>query len=460
MPSSCTFAGVPFLLPSPEAEEALELRLPLAEARITLAERAWSGWSTAGLTYPHRFPARPSLALNQFFYPTQISRWGEFNGLIDQDGYDAITGSQFTSTGNPAGTFSIVQDDQTISTSMFCLPPRPLFKADAATGLYLVTLVDQRFYLQWQNAGVLNGGAWDGLLSDIASLIGITLGQVSSNPAYGTAHPHSAFRSRYDNAALMMDAVCFNTGRVIVRKFDGSYYAQDVTLAKSTYPSSSPSLLAGGDFNQGFATDGSKNYALNSILPNKVVVSFPRYATGCSPQPGYSGVDRSHIPFPQTEGNRYTIEKNIADYQPDYVGFTGTMTFHTTAEAYSANGSGTPVNLTQLTDLAGRIAQDYYAWQVQSLDETTCGIYPWVPDGINDLLVTVTRDKAYTRIQRKPYNFMVEEFCHHFPPPGSSSSSSSCGNYVNCIRVCNDGVTAYLYPGTPGEQFYLSTVGC
>jgi hypothetical protein len=128
------------------------------------------------LRYPLRWPDRPQLKLNEFFYPTHASRWGEFNGVIDQAGYEAILTTCFPQSGtNPApATFTLKQEDQdnntfTFSTQMFCLPPRPLAVSDQTTGLFLITLVDQRYYLQFTDAGVVNPNvSWDTLLTNVA----------------------------------------------------------------------------------------------------------------------------------------------------------------------------------------------------------------------------------------------------------------------------------------------------
>src|SRR5690349_5324635 len=158
MASSCTFAGVPFLLPTEELEKVLADRLPLDDVRISTPERSWPGSASVGLAYPLRWPERPKLRLNDFFYPTHASRWAEFNGVVDQSGYETILATCFSDGGttNPApADFTMSQDDLAsgfntpITTQLFCLPPRPVFLADQSTGLYLVTLVDQRYYFQW-----------------------------------------------------------------------------------------------------------------------------------------------------------------------------------------------------------------------------------------------------------------------------------------------------------------------
>jgi hypothetical protein len=113
--------------------------------------------------------------------------------------------------------------------------------------------------------------------------------------AYGKPHPDSAFHSRYDNGAMLLDAVAWNTGRVVVRKLDGTYYAMN--HATSAANQGDPDILAGGDLTADFSPTGNTNLAPNAMLPEKVTVTFPFKQASL----GYKHADTQHLPYPLAE---------------------------------------------------------------------------------------------------------------------------------------------------------------
>jgi hypothetical protein len=396
--------------------------MPLDQFRISVAERLWPGPAALGIAYPLRFPERPKLKLNEFFYPTHASRWGEFNGVMDQAGYDIIMETCFPDDGttNPTtATFTLSQVnlanglETTVETEMFCLPPKPLVLPDQKAGLYLITLVDQRYFLQWTTAGKLDTGtSWDGLLTAVASRLNIDM-SLDSGGNYGNPHPDSDLYSPYINGALLLDAIAWNTGRVIVRQWDGTYYAQNYSTAAGLV--GDPDRLSGGDFTADLTTDNSKNLSPNAILPEKVTVTFPFYVD-CM---GYKTSPTPHVPFALTAADVYKVDVMLTDVFPDseYTGFQGAKVFHDTAPAFLTLPTDTmPYNDSNLQTLARQIATDFYNWQTTGLEEVAVSIFDAQPEGIHDLYFLWDRDHCLTRIQRKPLNFMCEEFQHYFTP--------------------------------------------
>jgi hypothetical protein len=423
MASSCTFADVPFLLPIAEAEDYFALRLPLGDFRLNQPERVWPGPNQIGLTYPvSGYPKRPDLRLNQFYYPTHIQRWGEWNGLVDLAGYNAIQSTCFIEAGPQTATFEMSQDGiGSISTPMFCLSLKPIATGSTTNQMFLCTLVDGRYFLQYTNAAIPStGGGWDSMLASVASGLSITLTYDTCATAYALPHPMSDIVAQYANAAVLLDAIAANTGRVIVRNWDGSYYCQNISTANDV--DNDPDLLAGGDLTDSFGTVGT-NYAVNALLPNQVQVTFPLYLV---PSLEYLNAETTHVPFPRTQGAVWVVTVPISTAFPGWSGFNGTKTFRTTAEAYICSaGDASPLNASAINELAVQIATDYYTWQYEGLEESTPGIFKWNLEGINDLLFSWNKNKTWTRIQRKPYNFGVEEFNHHFTLATCSTSSSS-----------------------------------
>jgi len=182
---------------------------------------------------------------------------------------------------------------------MYMLPPRPLGEtAGLVDGLYLVTLVDERYWWQYVSASLLGSGdyTWDSLLIELESALGITLAYDPIPLVYGTPEYDSYFWTNIESAAALLDAVAYNIGRVVVRRYDGTYEldtpAESVVIAQTNRGDVNQLYrVAGGDlFLQSGTTalpvKGLDN-SRNTVVPAGVTVTFPLYVVGDDPVPHF-----------------------------------------------------------------------------------------------------------------------------------------------------------------------------
>lgn len=449
MSFNLTYAGVPLCDETPEQREWLAQSLPIdIPQSLTLDQRSWPGPKLLGLTYPFRYP-ESDYKIGDFFYPTGASRWSEFNAVITQREYDLIVAAAFLGSNFPplSQPFVMQQDNVTLTTSLYTLPPKPLAKFGTLPGLYLLTLVDERYYFQNFSAGrltITDSTTWTSLISNLASVLGISLTLTTPIESdYGQPHPDCELTSNYENAALLLDACLTNIGRDLVRNFDGTYAAPTFAESAATVAANRllrTQVLAGGDFLQTLLTNGNANLTVEAILPASVTVTFPKRVIGTN---AYVNPVASHVPYGRVQGDvvAKTFTLSDAGFSAYGSGTPGSKTLHDTAEAWLyASTDSTAANDSQLTTLALKLAEDFYMNQIEGTDVSFPLIAAWTPEGFHDLMFRWNCDRCYTRILRDAYNLGVEEMLHHFvSPPASSSSSSSSGNGVSVVTAvsCN-----------------------
>lgn len=322
--------------------------------------------AVARQTIPYN-PPTFKVKINDFYYPMGASRWSVFRGLatstlaktiiqaLTETGAFSTPGaSQSTlptwqaapfvmqaaavSPNNPQGAV----DNYTITTPMYMLPPRPLAEHGAQfDGLYLITLVDERYYWQSNSDSIQidQTSTWDSLLQQIALNLNINLNFNIIPPLYGSPEPDTQLWTNEENTAVLFDAIATNIGTTVVRNFDGSYqlwtpvdsfgvvqanllamaanYSPSTLLSgflqpgQTGYPTNPyPARTAGGDlFNSGTGTNlpiGDLSLVRNAVIPaNGVDVVFPSYVAGDDPVPHFSN-------------RRYQNQRPSAWYEESY----------------------------------------------------------------------------------------------------------------------------------------------
>lgn len=430
-----TFADITLRLDSQQIQDSLESNLSLEDMRLTVPDRSWVGPGLLGITRPLHQVSRPKARIGQLWYPTGASRWCEGFFLLGQDEYKALTKKL-----SPDQAFPFVMGD--FKTNLYALPIRPLNTIKGKNGLYLLHVVDERYFWQFQNAGVPSVDNWSDLVTDICTELGISLA-LNPEDEYGLPHNKSDWISQYENAAILLDAALKCVGRTFVRQLDATYEALTPQESNAQAESNKPKIrLAGGDYR-----DDANNLTAGATVAEQVVVTFPKRLTGGNNP--YINAQTDHIPYARNLGDLHTVPITIADAGWDqYKGYPYTETFHCLADAYFVTESDTTaVNQDQLNTLALALATSYYDEQLLSgLDESYPAIVvPGKYEGLHDYLYfwheaepskglrpspeqeqeKKREARIYTRVSRKPYNWFSDvEFLHHFRLPGSSSSVS------------------------------------
>lgn len=377
-------------------------------------------------TLPYHLPDRQP-RLGQLLWPTGASRWTVGRFLMAGSDVQRLRDLAYNgATGYKALQF-ILDDGTTsngnanrIKTDLFMLPPRPLDQIHNEEQLYLLTLVDERYFWQQVAADVeVDAGTttWAGLYAAIATALGVTITVDAVEAAY--LKPGAELSSRYDRLPQMLDMVCYCSGRRLVRSLDGTLTAQNpVNALLSQRQQLTKWGKEGGGLLAFDRNIGVHRCDLKPLVPDEVLVTFPVMAG-------------SPLELP------YTIAVTLTSLDlPEFLGITARDGSQIIRTSVTASGSGTPTNNTELTALAQRIATDWYRWQLGRQDTRFAGIVPYDPEGVSDHICWQhTEEDCYTRVQRGPWNDTNADMDIH----GSYGSLYGC-----CGGVYYDGSTTYI----------------
>lgn len=419
----------------------------------------------------------PSISIGDWYYPTTASRWSVFRGLATSTAVAAMIEATNFSQGQGCipETF-IMQCDPLIaqpmirlndpavatvpgvlpqtpanryrlSSQMYMLPPRPLADhGQQFDGLYLVTLVDERYYFQNTPVSlkVRRGTTWTSLINQCANALNI-LTVVDIPAVFQAPEPDSHLWSSMESAAVLLDAIAYNIGDIVVRTLDGRYnflYSyESQTIAKTNRGNATQVLrLAGGEI----ISSGIGNKVRNEIIPEAVKVTFPKYVIGNDPVPHFLNSrylnPRPTSWFEESFGDDYVVTVPIAsgngvflqnpfvrDFAP-LSGLTGVRnyfhTIHDTAKAlYNSEflaATTVPINNAGLVNLSMELGASYFQYQtLEALDEVYPGTYNWIPEGYHDLIWTFSAraGRACTRVMKTQWNQSVKDMQHGTPPP-------------------------------------------
>lgn len=387
----------------------------------------------------HGRPLRPKL--NTLYWPTDASRWacGLFlanttnkNKMLTAIGLDNERKELLIAEpepDNPGGGTSS-KNPPGIALQMHMLPPRPLVvrnlveggefdpevDGDEPEGLWLIPLVDCRWYWQWKNTGNFSPAeTWTDQFSTLASLLGITL-NVDDIASEYLCPGKSVLTRQYDNAAVLLDALAHSVGRRVVFDWaaDNGNRAQEAepdTFRLMAYDEGNlvkrdqnvKRTVAGLTRFNGYDVAGDQFDDQNegAVLPESVIVTFRKRENAVA-----------------VENEFYTVE--VAATEVGWHTYTADATkiFRDSAFADFTTGPD-PDNLYDLESLATRIATDFYESQAYMHDRTFASIQwiddtPWL-DYVEYSLGRRRADGTYeaqTREHGNGYNLGMEELWH------------------------------------------------
>ena len=228
-----------------EAESFIRKYIPTT-AYMPWLRDSWPGYGLSALSYPNGFRPEPKFELNTFRWPTGASRWAYGHFLAASSQVSSIAEKAYGQNGSfnlvdfklGSETIQPGKDGttigETVSTQVYVLAPVPLsqyisFDYDQ---LYLLTIVDQRYFWWWKNMGdvaISSSTTWSSLYSTISSALGITFTNDTIDPAY--LAPSTMFALPYEPIPRIFDAVAFNVGQRVVVSYDGTVKAQNYTTA-------------------------------------------------------------------------------------------------------------------------------------------------------------------------------------------------------------------------------------
>lgn len=383
----------------------------------------------------------PEVGIGRWYYPNGASRWSVFRGLMTSamvkqvmDTTGGIGPASFVMQASPDSPATYSSDSYKITTQMYFLPPRCLGEHGGSfPGLYLVTLVDDRWYFQGTKVTLhpTSSTTWQDLIEELATALDVTINHTDIDSVYLQPEPDSQLWCNELNAGPLLDAIAYNIGRVVVREYDGTYSLLTWTetqtrIATNRGDDRSVVRMAGGDiFTSGVNLPvGNLAPARNTIIPQRIDVSFPKYITGNDPVPHFANIRTSgNQPtawWEDSYGSTFVVPVGVSGSSVNVSGLTGTSTniISTTCKAtyaLEANLSGQPVNYSGCKALAYKLAGDMYdSLVIPRLDEVYPGTYAWTPEGGHDLIFTYSERlrQGSLRVRRCEWNSSPDEFQH------------------------------------------------
>ena len=318
---------------------------------------------------------------------------------------------------------------------MRMLPPACVGETQGtADGLYLVTLVDERFFFGGVpvTLNLSDSPTWAAVLTTIGTALGITVTVDPTVPAvYERPAPDSQFWTNRQEAVTLLDAVAANLGCTFVRSLAGAYalvrHATSSSIA-ATNAGKFGLRTAGGDYfhpASGLPT-GSLWAARNPVTPAAVNVVFPYYVAGDDPvphvlNPRYTA-DRPTSMHEESLAASYTLAVPVSSGGSFVSGVTGVgqETIHVAGKAVLSSEYllGSPSNASGVLSLAMAVAGDRYAYVGgTSLDVVAPGTLSLLMDGTHDIVWTYSARKkqATTRMVRCPWTATVDRMQHDAP---------------------------------------------
>ncbi len=401
------------------------------------------------------FPSA-EVRIGDWYYPNGAARFSVFRGLASSnmaksmlEATQGTTPQRFIMKNFPfkqgAGARNKQDSTFTLDTYMYMLPPRAMAEHGGQfDGLYLITLVDERYF--WQNSPVIlnvkQTTTWDDLINSIQEALVIDFDYSTIPIAYNKPESDSQLWTQMPNAAVLLDAIGYNIGKRLVRNLNSTY--DFLTFCESqartlTNRGDIRELVrtAGGDMFQSGGTLKAGNLfkSKNSVVPREINMVYPQYVQGDDPVPHFVNKryqnQRASSWYEDSYGGTYTITVPIESGTPTpplsgclslsgLIGVDGHLINNTAKALYSEEAliSGTPLNYSGLVALSMQIAEDLYGSTIiTALDEVYPGTVNLALEGLHDVVWTYSArvKQATTRVLRTEWNSNVQELQHSAP---------------------------------------------
>jgi len=428
-----SYGGVELLYADDGVSEYLERYAPLSDMRDLASwanlhdgHHRLKGNNANGTTvFRPCYPNPPQLRVNQLYWPTGATRFALGYFLVDDDGKRTIEANVLASNGTLSPLLFTADYDQTLNLNLYTLAPRPIFTGGECP-LWLLTLVDERYFWQYRNLGdteFTTSSTWDNVYATLATALGVPIDVDAGSSSYLQPDPSELTR-RYDNPAVMLDAVAHSLGQRVVRDFNGTVAAQGWDNAKVTQAEN----FSGAAFTPWSGIAGARFD--RHPLPANVSVVFPQLIDG-SPEDNkvvaYTKLPSSSLPV--VSGATKMI------YSTAWANMT---------DAASGETSNTPVNSSSLDGLATVIAADYYASLTYNYDQTFAGLKKWQPCGYDDHILYwfgVEREGdshvVTTRVLSSPFNFASERQLSQDPAAEATRGCPENSKKSLCLETAN-----------------------
>lgn len=443
----CTFEGVPFRVAPPDVMERLE-RYDYARLNSLIApyRQPWRTTNLRRLGVPE-FTTPDNVKIGQFFYPSSgASRWGIFRGLMTESDLDIVRESVWFSITHTVGELIIYQkvdhDTSThepmLTAPMYLLPPVPVMGVGGVDQLYIVTLVDERYFWQWKTTTSVmditsfptgaGSNSWPTYVTWLCNGLGISDSGISNNiPAAYYMEPDSPFWCHYESPAVLMDAALYHQGSYFQRAVDGTLASNswaNVAVSYRNYVASKISrdmrkMFGGTAVVQETLSGFVNKDPYRAMVPRRVIVTFPKWndtpgeyrATAISRRNRF--LDDSYSEVATVSVDASTIFGTTVNYIDGYAAI------RTSAKARYTNSADTTINnQAEMDALATYIATFYLYQKISYIDEQFPGVCANVTSDWADHLIQWDGRDCFTRFTSPPFNFEnIGEMFYSFETP-------------------------------------------
>jgi len=202
-----------------------------------LAQRTWGGIVTKSpildLTIDNMRPVR----INTFWWPWGASRFARAHFIATEAQLAVIRPNTYRNGAAKRDVliFADGGEDSKIAAQMWMLPPLPLATAVAGSGMYLITLVDDRYWWWGIPLSIVipETMAWTALYAKVAQAIGKPIAVDPIVGAYGSAN--ADYSSGYGPLPAVLDAIAFSVQqRIVIDYENNSIMAMNVSTAASS----------------------------------------------------------------------------------------------------------------------------------------------------------------------------------------------------------------------------------
>jgi hypothetical protein len=217
-------------------------------AAMPFVHRSYPGLGMSALTWPSGMRQPRRVEIGRFVWPSGMSRWAYGFFLMGGDQLEYFSSAPFGADGTKNNLITLkmasgkLQSDETLTTDLYMLPPTPIARmtkqADKQNNLYLITLVDERYFFQTKplaDLGMTTIGTitWTALFTAIKSQLGIPSFLVDTiNSEYMVPSPLMNLIG--EPIPYIADAAAFNVGQRIIRTYDGGYHSMSYSTAQTT----------------------------------------------------------------------------------------------------------------------------------------------------------------------------------------------------------------------------------
>lgn len=404
-----TFAGVPISDGNETpfdgvVESWLEWASENMRARniFPLSINTWNGISEGGGYGPDK-PVKPYV----LYWPVNATRWAHMHVVVSERQLKAIRKAAPTGSATLKMTWlnqdSIVEDS--ISPTMTMLPAKPLsqltlglsrVRDDISEGLYLLSLVDDRYFWWLQQTPAIGTMAssftWKEVFTGIMSSLGASASQDAVASVYD--NPKVQLKDLAEFAPPAIDVACFYFGHRLTRSLSGSVKTKTPTNAR-TLAITNAEATAGA----GFTRQGGGKFSLADIhntYPSYIKLFFPRndkgqYTSAITTAGPYSATGSTVVATAGTTA--------VALVVPPLIRLTGNGKTKHLLTTYEADYlAGSPANQATMDALLAQMASDYYLWTQPLFDLKFNGIVSLDPDGFHDIEWTYWHREVSTRM--------------------------------------------------------------